>query len=247
LVIHEANARAGLANRVGARLTSHVYATYPQALSGAIAMGLPLRPAITDLDRNAERASARDFFALPQDQPVLLVIGGSQGAQHINRVLALCLGALLDAGIAVLHAFGIANAAPLERPGYRPVPFIDRMDLAYAAADFAITRAGAMTCAELAAVGLPAAYVPLPIGNGEQRLNALPAVRAGAGFIVENQDLTSEWMLATVPNLLHDQRRLDQMSQAARSIGEPQSTAAFARLVLAIGREHRVSKHGAEA
>ena len=67
---------------------------------------------------------------------------------------------------------------------YVAVPYMDRMDLAYAAADFALCRAGAMTCAELTAVGLPAAYVPLPIGNGEQRLNALPIVQRGGGLLV---------------------------------------------------------------
>lgn len=241
LIIHEANARAGLANRVGARLTPHVYASYPQSLNGAREMGLPLRPAIANLDRASARSAAREHFTLPEDGPLLLVFGGSQGAQHINRVLALALGPLLDAGISVLHAYGAANIAPDQRPGYRPLPFIDRMDLAYAAADFAITRAGAMTCAELAAVGLPAAYVPLPIGNGEQRLNALPAVRAGAGLMVENQDLTPEWLLTTIPSLLHDADRLEQMSRAARRTGGSQAAAVFAAQVLEIARAHHAA------
>ena len=79
-------------------------------------------------------------------------------------------------------------------PPYIPVPYVDRMDLAYAAADMMLCRAGAMTVAELSAVGLPAAYVPLPIGNGEQRLNAQPVVKAGGGLLVDDAELTPEWV-----------------------------------------------------
>jgi len=232
LVIHEANAKAGLANRVGARLTSHVYAVHPQSLPGAHQMGLPLRPAIAELDRAATRSAARDYFGLPQQGPTMLVFGGSQGAQHINRILALSLGSLVDSGISVLHAYGGANAPVVERPGYRPLPFIDRMDLAYAAADFAVTRAGAMTCAELAAVGLPAAYVPLPIGNGEQQWNALPVVRSGGGLLVPNEELTAQWLVTTIPTLVHDPERLELMSQAARQWGVVDAAPKLAAIVL---------------
>src|SRR5437899_1060437 len=81
---------------------------------------------------------------------------------------------------------------------YVATPYIDRMDLAYAAADFALCRAGAITCAELTAVGLPAAYVPLPIGNGEQRLNALPIVQRGGGMLVADHELTPGWIRDTL-------------------------------------------------
>jgi len=123
-----------------------------------------------------------------------------------------------------------------------PVPFIDRMDLAYAAADFALTRAGAMTCAELAAVGLPAAYVPLPIGNGEQRMNALPTVRAGGGLLVENRDLTAEWLLATIPQLLHDDERIARMGQAAGRLGVRDAAPQLASIVLQLARSRPASR-----
>jgi UDP-N-acetylglucosamine--N-acetylmuramyl-(pentapeptide) pyrophosphoryl-undecaprenol N-acetylglucosamine transferase len=148
IVIHESNARAGIANRLGARL------------------GVPLRPAISRLDRSAERESACRHFGLDPDEPTLLVFGGSQGAARLNATIRDALPALRAEGIQVLHSFGSRNDAPPEAVGYVPLPFIDRMDLAYAAADIAMTRAGAMTCSELAAVGLPGIYVPLPIGNG---------------------------------------------------------------------------------
>jgi UDP-N-acetylglucosamine--N-acetylmuramyl-(pentapeptide) pyrophosphoryl-undecaprenol N-acetylglucosamine transferase len=99
------------------------------------------------------------------------------------------------------------------------VEYVDRMDLAYAAADLVVSRAGAMTCAELAAVGLPSVYVPFPIGNGEQRFNAQPTVRAGGGLLVDDADFTPAWVAATVPALLADPDRLARMSRAAESQG----------------------------
>ena len=93
------------------------------------------------------------------------------------------------------------------------------MDLAYAAADFALCRAGAMTCAELTAVGLPAAYVPLPIGNGEQRLNAVPIVQRGGGMLVNDADLTPDWIRDTLLPVLVNIDQVADMSEAAASLG----------------------------
>ena len=91
-----------------------------------------------------------------------------------------------------VDAAAAGGAAP-----YVVVPYVDRMDLAYAAADLVLCRAGANTVTELAAVGLPAVYVPLPIGNGEQELNARPVVDAGGGLLVDDAALTAEWVAAT--------------------------------------------------
>ena len=134
-------------------------------------------------------------FGFADDARVLLVFGGSQGARLINRAVSAAAAGLAAAGVAVLHAHGPKNTLELREPAdgdppYVAVPYLDRMDLAYAAADLAICRSGAMTVAEVSAVGLPAVYVPLPIGNGEQRLNALPVVNAGGGLIVADADLT---------------------------------------------------------
>jgi len=232
LVIHEANARAGWANRLGARYTRHVYASFPAALPGARPMALPLRHSIATLDRAALRPTGRSEFGLAADAPVLLAFGGSQGAQRLNATVAQALPGLRAAGVQVLHSYGLRNEAPLAEPGYVPVPFIERMDLAYAAADLALTRAGAMTCAELAAVGLPGLYVPLPIGNGEQRLNALPVVRAGGGLIVDDADLTAEWLVDSVTSVLHDESGLVAMGAAAAGLGVRDADERLARAVV---------------
>lgn len=232
LVIHEANARAGWANRLGARYTSHVYACFPSVLPGARPMALPLRHAIAALDRAALKTAGRSAFDLAPDIPVLLVFGGSQGAQRLNATVARALPGLRESGVQVLHSYGLRNEKPVAEPGYVPVPFIERMDLAYAAADLAVTRAGAMTCAELAAVGLPGLYVPLPVGNGEQRLNALPIVEAGGGLIVDDADLTAEWLVDSVTSVLHDEGRLAAMGVAAAGLGVRDADERLARVVV---------------
>nr|BFE88914.1 hypothetical protein GCM10020093_115150 [Planobispora longispora] len=117
--------------------------------------------------------------------------------------------------------------------------YVDRMDLAYAAADFALCRSGAMTCAELTAVGLPAAYVPLPHGNGEQRLNAAPIVQAGGGVMIDDADLTPEWIIGHVLPILSDPERVVAMSEAASRMGRKDADVALARRVLQIAAQGR--------
>jgi UDP-N-acetylglucosamine--N-acetylmuramyl-(pentapeptide) pyrophosphoryl-undecaprenol N-acetylglucosamine transferase len=234
LIIHEANARPGVANRLGARFTTHLYASVPGAMPRATPMALPLRHAIATLDRAERRAEARAYFGLSPDAPVLLAFGGSQGAMRLNGVVAGAIPALHAQGVEVLHAYGSRNEAPVPGPGYVPVPFIDRMDLAYAAADLALTRAGAMTCAELAAVGLPAVYVPLPIGNGEQRVNALPVVSAGGGLLIDDDAITAEWLTGTALDVLKDGQRLRTMGAAAFEHGVRDADEQLARIVMRV-------------
>ena len=242
IVVHEANPIAGMANRLGARFTSHVYTSQPETrkLRGEC-IGLPIRREIAELDRLAVGDKARAHFRLRTDMPVLLVTGGSQGARSLNRALAGAVAAIRAAGIQVLHVTGPKNigevTAPAGRVPYVAVPYVDRMDLAYAAADFALCRSGAMTCAELTAVGLPAAYVPLPHGNGEQRLNALPIVQQGGGLLIEDAELTAEWLTSTLLPVLTNVDRVVAMSEAAASLGRKDADRALARIVLdVIGR-----------
>jgi UDP-N-acetylglucosamine--N-acetylmuramyl-(pentapeptide) pyrophosphoryl-undecaprenol N-acetylglucosamine transferase len=238
IVVHEANAKPGLANRVGARMAARVAVTYDaSALPGAVVTGLPIRRQIADLDRNAARESARTTLGLDHDRPTLLVFGGSQGARRINTAVSGAARALTGSGAQVLHSTGAANidavrSAVGDVPHYLAVPYLDRMDLAYAAADLVLCRAGATTCAELTAVGLPAVFVPLPIGNGEQRLNAAPAVAAGAAVLVDDGALDVRWIEANVVPLVGDAPRLVLMSQAAKRLGRPDADKALMALVL---------------
>jgi UDP-N-acetylglucosamine--N-acetylmuramyl-(pentapeptide) pyrophosphoryl-undecaprenol N-acetylglucosamine transferase len=119
---------------------------------------------------------------------------------------------------------------PLGAP-YVVVPYLNSMQLGYAAADLAVCRSGAMTCAELAAVGLPAIYVPLPHGNGEQRLNAQPVVEAGGGLLVDDAALTSQRLLELAVPLLRDPVRLAAMSSAAARFGRRDADELLADMV----------------
>jgi UDP-N-acetylglucosamine--N-acetylmuramyl-(pentapeptide) pyrophosphoryl-undecaprenol N-acetylglucosamine transferase len=241
IVVHEANPRAGLANRIGARFTTHVFTGHPDTqLKNGKYIGIPIRREIAELDRLALGDKARAHFGLRPDQPVLLVTGGSQGARSLNAAVFGAAGWLRQAGVQVLHIIGPRNVsdAPVSPGGvpYVAVPYIDRMDLAYAAADFALCRAGAMTCAELTAVGLPAAYVPLPIGNGEQRLNALPIVQRGGGMLVADADLTPEWIRGTLLPVLVNIDQVADMSEAAGSLGRGDADRMLAEAVIGIIR-----------
>jgi UDP-N-acetylglucosamine--N-acetylmuramyl-(pentapeptide) pyrophosphoryl-undecaprenol N-acetylglucosamine transferase len=240
IVVHEANAKPGLANRIGARLTKHVCTGQPGTkLPHARYIGIPIRREIAGMDRLALADKARAHFGLQPDLPVLLVTGGSQGAASLNRAVLGAAGELRAAGVQVLHVVGPKAGEVDVPPGpvpYVVLPYLDRMDLGYAAADFALCRAGAMTCAELTAVGLPAAYVPLPHGNGEQRLNAEPIEQAGGGLIIADGDLSPGWISSTLLPILLDDELVAAMAQAAAASGNRDADADLAALVLSVGR-----------
>jgi UDP-N-acetylglucosamine--N-acetylmuramyl-(pentapeptide) pyrophosphoryl-undecaprenol N-acetylglucosamine transferase len=248
IVVHEANPRPGLANRLGARFTTHVYTGHPDTqIRNGKYLGIPIRREIAELDRLGIGDKARAHFGLRPDLPVLLVTGGSQGARSLNAAVFGAAEWLREAGVQVLHVIGPRNGAeaPVTEKGageaggvpYVALPYIDRMDLAYAAADFALCRAGAMTCAELTAVGLPAAYVPLPIGNGEQRLNAVPIVQHGGGMLVNDADLTPEWIRDTLLPVLINIDQVADMSEAAASLGRGDADRWLAQAVIKIVEE----------
>ncbi len=249
VVIHEQNARPGLANRLGARWAARVGTTFPgTALPGAVTVGLPLRREIADLvlareaDAAAARVAAADELGLDPSLSTVVVTGGSSGAASVNAAVAGAAAALLDSGAQVLHLTGRGKDAGVrdavralsgthETVRYQVREYLAEMHLALAVADLVVGRAGAGTVCELAALGIPAVYVPLPIGNGEQRLNAAPLVEAGGGLLVDDADLTSAWVARTVPGMLADRARLDEMATAAAAVGVRDAAARVADLV----------------
>jgi UDP-N-acetylglucosamine--N-acetylmuramyl-(pentapeptide) pyrophosphoryl-undecaprenol N-acetylglucosamine transferase len=235
IVVHEANARAGLANRVGARFAEAVAETVAGSLPRAQLIGIPLRKAIETLDRSALRGEARSHFGIKSDAICVLVFGGSQGSAKLNSVIKDCLTSSIFGDIVVLHSVGLKNEFPkAESDNYRPLNYIDRMDLAYAAADFVIGRAGAMTVAELTAVGLPACFVPLPIGNGEQSLNATPVVDAGGAIMISDLEFNSDYVRDQILPLVFNPTKLRDMAQHSSSLGHKDSATDLAKLVLSV-------------
>lgn len=236
VVVHEANARPGLANRVGATFAAQVFDTVAGSMRNARTVGIPVRDAIRHLDREASRDEALAHFGLDAGRPTLLVFGGSQGARRLNDVVVAFAADLIAEGWQVLHAIGMKNQDQhvTDLPHYTCVPYIDRMDLAYAIADAAVTRAGAMTVAELTAVGIPAIYVPLPIGNGEQTLNASAVVRAGGGILIDDSVCTPEALIEAFMPWRSEETRLEA-ARAAKSVGSTDAAATMVEAIMRIG------------
>src|SRR5262245_50865887 len=159
MVIHEGNSVPGLANKVGVRFTGHVAVSFPDTpLAHAVFTGMPIRRLISGIDRAKQRDEGRAEFGLEPERPTLLVTGGSQGARRINHAVSGAAAALADAGVQVLHHAGRVEEAQVtpraDGPAYYVLPYIERMDLAYAAADLSVCRAGATTVPEVACAGL---------------------------------------------------------------------------------------------
>ena len=266
IAIHEQNARAGMANKLGARWASMIGAAYaqpglkPRKGVEVERVGLPLRPAIARLaadlehDRAATRRAAAAQLGVDPDRPLVVVTGGSLGAVNVNRAVAASAKDLLahaqvihltgkgkddevrslvsvNAGEQVLGGLGPDHASDGD---YRVVPYLERIDLAFACADLIICRSGAGTVSELTALGLPAIYVPLPIGNGEQRFNAQPVVDAEGGLMVSDDDFTPEWVRHHVPKLLADPQTLSAYGGNAWQYGIRDAAEVMAKRVLAL-------------
>ncbi|MFI5933415.1 undecaprenyldiphospho-muramoylpentapeptide beta-N-acetylglucosaminyltransferase [Actinoplanes sp. NPDC051494] len=229
IVIHEVNVPPGVANRMGMKFTKNIAVGFPgqpaaaESLRDAKVVGVPLRTAIARMDRPTLRPQALQHFGLRPDLPVLFVSGGSSGARTINLAVAGAAKKLSHAGIQVLHVQGGRND-PFDVPSDLPVPYVvvpylSDMQLGYAAADLMLCRGGAITVAETTAIGMPAVYVPYPHSNQEQKRNALPVVDAGGGLLVDNAELTPEWIEQTIIPLARDPQRLSVMGGAAGSYG----------------------------
>jgi UDP-N-acetylglucosamine--N-acetylmuramyl-(pentapeptide) pyrophosphoryl-undecaprenol N-acetylglucosamine transferase len=233
VVVHEANALPGWANKLGNRFAAATGLAFKNTpLKNATFVGMPLRKEIEEIAQGADQAAARKFFGLDQNTITLLVTGGSLGAQKINQTVEDSRKVLSAAGIQVLHIVGgKSEFSEVSESGYRRIKYCDRMDLAIAASDFAIARAGASTVSEFAAVGLPAAYVPYPVGNGEQKLNVRDLVAAGGGELVLDADFTPEYVAEKLVPLISNTKALAEMRSAAKANGISDGTARLLKLV----------------
>jgi UDP-N-acetylglucosamine--N-acetylmuramyl-(pentapeptide) pyrophosphoryl-undecaprenol N-acetylglucosamine transferase len=236
IAVHEANARPGLANRLGARWTRFVGVTFAATrLRHATVVGFPLRREIEALDRSTSRGAGAREFGLDPNRPTLLVTGGSSGARRINDSVRASVELLLGTGWQVLHLTGGLREAIADPglAGYHLVGYTDRMDLAFAASDLAVSRAGSATVSELSAVGLPAVFVPYPVGNGEQELNAAEALGAGGAVMVADAAFTPGWVAASLVPLLQDRARVAEMAARIASVGRRDGADRMVDLVLA--------------
>jgi UDP-N-acetylglucosamine--N-acetylmuramyl-(pentapeptide) pyrophosphoryl-undecaprenol N-acetylglucosamine transferase len=255
VVLHEQNAVPGIANRLAARVARTVALgvreaadAFPVPRERTVVVGNPVRPELSHLDRAALRDRGVAAFDLDPERRTLLAFGGSHGAKPINE-------ALIDAtphwpeprAVQVLHASGREyerevraawDAADPEAQGLavRVVPFVDRMDLAYSAADLVLTRAGAITIAELTAAGVPAVIVPLPHSTANhQAANARAVAAAGGAVVLDQSDMGGPGLAGVAAALLGDPERLAAMAAAMHGLAHPAAAEDLASLVLEAG------------
>ena len=211
MIIHEANAKPGWANRLGAIFTPYLAVAHgvnTGAFSAALITGLPLRSDVADGLKGAEgdwksaRAQAKNRLGFDSSKPLVFVMGGSQGSVAINKVIEQSVPMFSKKDIAIMHSVGRANTLPTATDLYRPVAYVDQMADAYLAADLIIARSGAVTCAEFRALGRYALFVPLPIGNGEQFHNAQGLVADGRAEIIDQKQFTRSYLETHIDALL---------------------------------------------
>ena len=238
IALHEANKHPGLANLLGARVAKVVASAFDpvsggRSLPGAVRVGMPMRETIAHLDRAARREDAQRSFGLDPSLPTLLVTGGSLGAVALNETLVAALPELEQLGVQVLHVTGRGKRVEASGAHYHQVEYVQAMEDAYAAADFAVTRSGAGTVCELAAVGLPALFIPLPIGNGEQALNGADVVAAGGARMIPDAELTVAGLVTTVRECLLQPDVNSEMSASARHFGVTDAAERLADMIAA--------------
>jgi UDP-N-acetylglucosamine--N-acetylmuramyl-(pentapeptide) pyrophosphoryl-undecaprenol N-acetylglucosamine transferase len=233
LVIHEANALPGMANKIGAKFANAVAVAFIDTpLPNASYQGMPLRKEIEAVIKQRDTVGARKHFGLDEDMSTLLVTGGSLGARSINQTIEESRDLLAAAGVQVLHIVGgKSDLEPLKQKSYLRIKYCDRMDLALSAADFAVSRAGAATVSELTALGVPALYIPYGVGNGEQRHNIKNVLEAEAAISCKDSEFSREFVAQTLVPLLSSAKRLSLMSAAARKLAISDGTANLYRLV----------------
>lgn len=253
IVIHESDATPGRANKLAAHFAQHIAVSYPDTLDTfphekTTFTGIPVRRVLTqevhDLSLQA--------FGITENLPVILVLGGSQGAERVNKLILETLDELLPR-FTIIHQTGkinfqivsetskalIKDPELLER--YHPVPFIEASDLhvAMLASSIIISRAGSGSIYEIAHHGKPSIVIPIPEEiSHDQRTNAYAYARSGATTVMEEKNLTDGLLEAEINRIMNDPHMYKAMSDAALSFGERNAAEKIAHTLLEIGESH---------
>ncbi len=240
LLIHEQNAVAGMTNRWLARFASAVMEAFPGSFPASVATlhtGNPVRREITQVQAPEQRLAVHRSEQSDQGRLRLLVLGGSLGALALNSVLPEAIkGISEDHRPDVWHQAGVRNIEA-ARAAYghagvhaRVDPFIEDMAEAYAWADLVVCRAGALTIAELAAVGVAAILIPFPHAvDDHQTYNADYLVRADAAMLVPQAELTPPGLGKLLEEFISQPQRIVAMACAGRDLAMPEATATVAQ------------------
>ena len=248
LVIHEQNSVPGLANKTLAPHARYVCVSLPQARAAfegrvrgedaIVLTGNPVRRSVLSASREAGRAA----FSIPEDATMLLVFGGSLGAAHVNEAIARLKERLLaNPGLYVVHSTGkelyedVVSSLALtgaERERWQVVPYISNMGEALAAADLVVSRAGASSIAEIAALAVPSVLVPYPLATGDhQTTNAHYLVDAGAADLFADDAIDGDEFADDLLDLVGDAERRERMRACARGLGQDQAAVKLADMV----------------
>jgi UDP-N-acetylglucosamine--N-acetylmuramyl-(pentapeptide) pyrophosphoryl-undecaprenol N-acetylglucosamine transferase len=248
-VVHEQNAVLGMVNRMLARTVSAVATSFP-GMEGSVPSakqlvftGNPIREEILSADR--EVAGRR--FEIDSERKVLMVFGGSRGAQKINEAVIEAYDRWRDNnGLQIIHATGKINydhvrgaieriSTPEDSLKYKAYPYIEQMGEAYAVSDLLVCRSGATTIAEITALGIPAILVPYPYAtDNHQEKNACKLAKLGAADVVLDKDMNGKTMTETANRIIGDDRALEHARGASKRLGRPQAADVLADLVFKI-------------
>ena len=244
-VIHEQNSAPGLANKVSARTASTICVAFPHALevfkplvsqgSSLVVTGNPVRSSVV----SAQRGPAREQLGIGEDERLLLVFGGSLGAAHLNKALASLKTEILSRpDVHVLHSAGAEgyeeavrelHLSDEEQKRWKVVPYISDMGAMLAAADLVVSRAGASSVAEIAALAVPSILVPYPFATADhQTTNARYLVDCGAARLVPDDELDSPLFSSELFELLDSSEIREEMHEAARGLAQDRAAEALA-------------------
>ncbi|MDD3132936.1 MAG: undecaprenyldiphospho-muramoylpentapeptide beta-N-acetylglucosaminyltransferase [Bacteroidales bacterium] len=239
-LIHEQNVVPGRTNRFIGRFADKICVTFEDTLrffpaAKTILTGLPVR---AELKHLPNKAGARRAFNLEEGLFTVLVLGGSQGARQLNRVVGEAAGIAGSEPFQILHQVGERNfeeasavQSAADSGRYRVLAYIEDMRSAYAAADLVISRSGASTVAEITAIGIPAIFVPYPFAFADhQRLNAEYVARRGGAVVLAEAQLTASALLQQVRGFMESPESLSSMGAASRSLGMPCAADEVARI-----------------
>ncbi len=245
-VIVEPDVVPGRTNRWLSRFASRICVAFEDAVprlpkGKAVVTGSPIRAELMNLP---DEENARKALGLEPGLFTILVLGGSQGARHLNEVIAEAVPGLRKLPVQVLHQAGPRNieesetrAKTLGWDRYHVRAYLDDMQSAYAAADLAVCRCGSSTLAEITAIGLPAILVPYPFAHADhQRFNAQVIAKHGGGVLSSDAEITGDFITGFVEKMIASPEELSRMSRAMRSLGRPNAARDIARLAVSLAK-----------
>lgn len=245
IFLHESDISPGLANRILSKFALKIFVSFPKTeyfpLKKIFLVGNPIRREILE----GSKEKAKKIFQISEEKPVILILGGSQGAQRINeKVLEILPEFLKD--FEILHQCGDKNYKEVKltvegilkedlKKNYHLFTFLkeDQLREAYAISDLIVSRAGSGSIFEIAATGKPSILIPLPeAAQNHQIKNAYAFAQTGAAIVIEESNLTPRFFLERIRFLLQNQKEIEKMSKAAKEFAKPLAARIIANYIL---------------